>query len=67
METTMTKLPRAGRPPRVTAQEDGSLTVKVNGFEYRYRQVDRGDSRYLRSINGDDEYARTIITRYLDN
>lgn len=65
-----TKLPRAGRPPKVTEGKDGALYVDVYGNSHKFRVVgdDTRIAAHLRRVGGsgtDPEYARTVVERHL--
>lgn len=65
----MAKLPRRGRPPKVTL-EDGIATVTCKGTQFKFRLV--GEGRLNCIVPGatqheDYDYARAVVLKALAN
>lgn len=56
----MSKLPRAGRPPRVNTADDGTKSVKVKGTVFSFKNGRAVGSN--RAVRGPDyDYAKRLV------
>lgn len=69
-DTTTLALPRRGRPPYVTISESGrQATLRVRGREITVPLTAAGNigPAFLRGADTDEEYAATVVLRFLSN
>lgn len=67
---TTLALPRRGRPPFVSFDGEGrAATLRVRGREIRVPLTAAGNisPAYLRAADEDEQYAATVVLRFLSN